>query len=371
MGLAPLERPAMKRLWIFALAALLAATTAARADPATADVCVVVGAPGGDTYSPGFAAAAKKWQDNCRQAGATCTVIGLDDQKDADPAKNSLDRDKLRDWIAALDPKLTTPVWIIYLGHGTFDGKDARLNLRGVQISAVELAALLKPVKRTLVFVDGASASAPFINALSAPNRIIITATQTGREVDYARFGEQFATAIADPSADLDQDGQVSVLEAFVTAAQRAQDFYAENDRMATEHALIDDNGDKRGTPASWFQGTRLVRKPQGNVAPDGDFAKNLALITSAAERAMTDDDRRLRDQYEKQLDQLRGQKDNLDEDDYYAQLEVILRKLAAIYVKTPPPAAAPVPAAAPALTPDLAPASPTTPAPAADAVKQ
>ncbi len=282
----------------------------------------------------------------------------------------------MRDWIAALDPNLTTPVWIIYIGHGTFDGKDARLNLRGVHISAVELAALLKPVKRTLIFVDGSSASAPFINALSAPNRIIITATQTGREVDYARFGELFATAITDPAADLDQDGQVSVLEAFVTAAQRAQDFYAENDRMATEHALIDDNGDKRGTPASWFQGTRLVRKPQGNVAPDGDFAKNIALITSAAERAMTDDDRRLRDQYEKQLDQLRGQKANLDEDDYYAQLEVILRKLAAIYVKnspTPAPAeATPAPAPAAVAPPpaDLAPlASPApTTSPAATA---
>jgi hypothetical protein len=353
MGLAALERPAMKRLVIFIFAALLAAATPARADAPTADVCVVVGAAGDDSYADGFAAAAKKWQDNCLKADATCTVIGLDDQKDADPAKNSLDRDKLRDWIAALDPNSTTPVWIIYIGHGTFDGKDARLNLRGVHISAAELAVLLKPVKRTLVFVDGGSASAPFINALSAQNRIIITATQTGKEVDYARFGELFATAIADPAADLDQDGQVSVLEAFVTAAQRAQDFYTENDRMATEHALIDDNGDKRGTPASWFQGTRLVRHPQNNVEPDGDFARNVDLITTAAERALTDEDRTLRAQYEAELEQLRQQKPNLGEDDYYAQLEIILRKLAAIYVKAPasPAAAGSAATAAPAAT--------------------
>lgn len=342
----------MKHLWIFALAALFAASTPARAEPATGEVCVVVGAAGDDAYAPGLADAAKKWQDNCQQANATCTVIGLDDQTGADPGKNSLDRDKLRDWIAALDPKLSTPVWIIYLGHGTFDGKDARLNLRGVDISATELAAMLKPVKRPLVFVHGGSASAPFINALSAPNRIIVTATQTGREVDYARFGEQFATAISDPAADLDQDGQVSVLEAFVTAEQRTQDFYTENDRMATEHALIDDNGDKRGTPASWFQGTRLVRRPQGNVAPDGDFAKNVALIPSAAELALTDADRKLRAQYEKELDQLRAQKPNLDEDDYYARLEVILRKLAVIYVKPPAATTAPATTTVPTVIP-------------------
>jgi hypothetical protein len=342
MGLAPLERPAMKHLALFIFSLFLAAAPA-RAEPPTADVCVVVGAPGDDSYATGFTDAAKKWRDNCQQAGAVCTVIGLDDQKDADPEKNTLDHDKLRDWIAALDPNAKTPVWIVYLGHGTFDGKDARLNLRGVDISAAELAALLKSLARPLVFIHGGSASAPFINALSAPNRIIVTATQTGREVDYARFGEQFATAIADPAADLDQDGQVSVLEAFVTAAQRAQDFYTENDRMATEHALIDDNGDKRGTPASWFQGTRLVRRPQNDVAPDGDFARNLALITTAAERALTDQDRALRAQYEQDLENLRQQKDTLDEDDYYTQLETILRQLAAIYVKTPP---APTPTA-------------------------
>ena len=145
----------MKFRWIFALAALLAATTPARAEPPTADVCVIVGAVGDDSYAPGFAAAAKQWQDNCQKAGAACTTIGLDDQKDADPVKNTLDHDKLRDWIAALDANLTTPVWIVYIGHGTFDGKDARLNLRGVDISATEMATLLKPLKRPLVFIEG------------------------------------------------------------------------------------------------------------------------------------------------------------------------------------------------------------------------
>jgi hypothetical protein len=344
----------MRHLPHFFICALLLSPIFSRAADAaavptpTADVCVVIGTPGDDSFMEGFAAAAKKWQDNCQLAHANCTVIGLDDEKGADPEKNTIDHDKLRDWIAALDASSATPVWIIYIGHGTFDGKDARMNLRGVDVSATELAAMLKNVKRPLVFVNGGSASAPFINALSAPNRIIISATQTGREVNYARFGEQFSIAITDPAADLDQDGQVSVLEAFVTAEQRVQDFYTENDRMATEHALIDDNGDKRGTPANFFQGTRLVRQPQGNVQPDGEFARNFALVTTAAERALTDEQRSLRSVLESQIESLRAQKDNLSEDEYYAKLEALMRQLQPIYVTTPPADAAPAPAPAP-----------------------
>jgi len=343
----------MKFAVIVCCALMLLGIVPATAAPVTNEVCVVVGSPGEDEYAAGFAKAAKTWQDNCAAANANCTVIGLDDQKDADPEKNSLDRDKLHDWIAKLASDTSVPVWIIYLGHGTFDGKDARMNLRGVDVSAAEMATWLKPVTRPLVFVDGGSASAPFINALSAPNRIIITATQSGQEVNYARLGEKFAEAINDPTADIDQDGQVSVLEAFVVAAKRAQDFYTENDRMATEHALIDDNGDKRGTPASWFEGLRLVRRPQNNVKPDGDFARLVSLVSSPAEQALTDKDRQFRVDCEKEIEMLRAQKSTMREDDYYAQLEQILRALSSIYVK--PATAAPV--ASPA------PAAPSTPA--------
>ncbi|HTB62725.1 MAG TPA: hypothetical protein VK737_03975 [Opitutales bacterium] len=343
----------MRKLPQFFICVLLGALISAYAadapasPPPSADVCVIIGTPGDDSFVDGFAAAANKWQDNCKLAHASCTVIGLDDEKGADPDKNTLDHDKVRDWVAALEAKSTTPVWIVYIGHGTFDGKDARMNLRGVDISATEMATMLKNVKRPLVFVDGGSCSAPFINALSAPNRIIISATQTGREVNYARFGEQFAVAITDPAADLDQDGQVSVLEAFVTAEQRVQDFYSENDRMATEHALIDDNGDKRGTPANFFQGTRLIRQPQGNVEPDGEFSRNFALVTTAAERALTDEQRSLRSVLESQIESLRAQKENLGENEYYTKLEALMRQLQPIYVKTPTTDAAPAPAPA------------------------
>jgi hypothetical protein len=344
MGLATLERTAMKNAGQLIFALLCPLALPAHAANPTQEVCVIVGAAGDDTYAPGFQKAAQTWQDDCKKAGADCTIIGLDDQKGADPEKNTLDRDKLHDWITKLASDSTTPVWIVYLGHGTFDGKDSRFNLRGEDVSAAELAGWLKPVQRPLVVIDGSSASSPFINALSAPNRIIVTATQSGREVDYARLGEKFAEAIADPAADIDRDGQVSVLEAFIMASQRVQDFYADSNRMATEHSLIDDNGDKRGTPPNFFEGTRLVRQAQNNARPDGDLARNLALVVSPAEAALTADDLKQRAEYEKQLASLRAKKATMAEDDYYMALDKILRQLAGIYIK-PAPATATAPA--------------------------
>ncbi|HEX2100468.1 MAG TPA: hypothetical protein VHF69_07385, partial [Candidatus Synoicihabitans sp.] len=183
-----------------------------------------------------------------------------------------------------------------------------------------------------LVFVHGGSAAGPFVPALSGPNRIVIAATRSGHETNYARFGERFAAAIGSAQADIDQDGQTSVLEAFVTAAQQVQSFYTEAGRLATEHALIDDNGDREGTPAEWFRGTRVIRRASGDRAPDGDAARLAALILPPDEQALTVEQRRERDRWEAELTALRARKPEMDEDAFYRELERILRRLGAIY---------------------------------------
>ena len=91
---------------------------------------------------------------------------------------------------------------------------------------AAELAVWLKPFRRPLAVINTASCSAPFLNLLSAANRVVITATRSGYEQNYTRFGQYLAEALADPGADLDKDGQVSLLEAFLTASHQAAEFY-------------------------------------------------------------------------------------------------------------------------------------------------
>lgn len=305
----------------------LAAPQPAQPRPTFAtDVCVIVGAPGESEYNAVFAAAVEAWKTAAARGGARCTVIGLD------PESDQSDRSRLEHWLADEKKENTAATWIVYLGHGTFDGRDARLSLRGPDVTAKEISTWLDPLSRPIVFIHGGSASAPFLAALSAPNRIVITATRSGHELNYARFGERFARAVANPTADIDQDGQTSVLEAFVTAAQQVQAFYAENGRLATEHALIDDNGDKQGTPAAWFRGTRLERRPQGNAQPDGARASRIALAPTLSERSLTDEQRTRRDQLESDLEKLRARKKDLPENDYYQQLEAIVSELGKIY---------------------------------------
>jgi hypothetical protein len=151
--------------------------------------------------------------------------------------------------------KPTGELWLVFIGHETFDGRTAKFNLRGPDISADDLTAILKPCKRPLTVIQCASASGPFLNALSVPGRVIITATRSGNEVNATRFGGYLARAIADPAADLDKDGQASLLEAYLLASRQVEQFYKEAGRLATEHALLDDNGDGLGTRIKSFPG--------------------------------------------------------------------------------------------------------------------
>lgn len=314
----------------FAASCLWVASTHA----APPEIAILIGAPGEPDYAEGFTTAARAWEDAAQRGGAAHTTFGLAPANDSTPD----DRTQLQQWLAARTQTSDTsaaaaPLWIVYLGHGTHDGRETRLNLRGPDLTAQDLATWLAPLTRPLVFIHGGSAGAPFINALSGPDRIVITATRSGHELNYARFGERFAEAVANPAADIDQDGQTSLLEAFVTAAQNVQAFYSETGRLATEHALIDDNGDQQGTPAEWFRGTRVQRRPQNATAqPDGQHARLIALIPTDAERALTPAQREERDQLERDLEALRAQKSTLPESDYYRQLEVIFRRLGSLY---------------------------------------
>lgn len=339
MGLAPLEGFAVKRFaWAMRLAmAAVFATAPASGEQENerggraVDLLVIIGAPGEAGYGPRFAAAAAAWKNAATLAGASCTIIGA--PQDTSDAGTTEDRDGVRQWLQQGDREAGAALWIVYIGHGTWDGREARLNLRGADLSASELGQWLEGESRRLVFVHGGSAAAPFIPALSAPNRVLITGTASGDEVNYARFGEFFALAVANPTADIDQDGQTSLLEAFLYASRQVTDFYQEDARMETEHALLDDNGDRRGTPADWFRGTRAVRRAEDGTAPDGSAARGIALVETVDERSLSPAARARRDVLEQELEALRARRLELTDRDYQIALEGILRELGAIYL--------------------------------------
>ncbi len=290
-------------------------------------VVVVIGASGGDEFEAGFIQQASLWKETAVRAGSNHIEIG----REGEPGERA-DLDRLLQVLSAEPKDGAGEFWLVLIGHGTFDGREAKFNLRGLDLGATDLAVELQAFQRPVAVINTTSASAPFINALSAPGRVIVTATRSGNEINFTRFGQHMAEVIGDPAADLDKDGQVSLLEAFLVASHRVGEFYESEGRLATEHALIEDNSDGLGTPAEWFRGVRAVRRAQSGAAPDGVRAHQFHLIRSEAEQRLSPEIRARRDRIELEIARLRDVKTERYIDDYYRELEALLLELAKLY---------------------------------------
>jgi hypothetical protein len=330
MGTAPLERIGVK-IALSCLSVLVAAAAPADSGPSNTSedgptVIVVVGAAGEEGFGKDFEKWSGIWEAASGRAGAKYVVFGLGE------TNKTPDLERLKQKLSAEPKESASELWLVLIGHGTFDGKEARFNLRGPDLSASELAEWLKPFRRRIVVINSASSSGPFIKNLSAAGRVVIAATRSGYEQNYARFGQYISESIGDANADLDKDGQVSLLEAFLTASRRVAEFYEAEGRLATEHALLDDNGDGLGTPADWFRGIRAVKKASDGTSLDGLRAHQFHLVKSEQEQKLSPGVRVKRDEIELSIARLREEKSRMDEEKYYDQLEGLLLELAKLY---------------------------------------
>lgn len=320
-----LRFPDMTR--ILTLLLFLTLAPALRAEP-DLKVLVVVGSGGTKSYTEEFAETAALWIGAAKKGGAAVATIGLDGTGEGDAEPN--DGEALK---AALAAETSPELWLVFIGHGTFDMREAKFNARGPDFTDADLALWLEPYQGRLAVINSASASGSFVSALSQPGRIVITATKNEAEFFYSRFGRHFAEAVGGlPEADLDNDRQVSLLEAFLYAANRVATFYRDEGRIATEHSLLDDNGDGRGSRSEWYEGTTPTRSPAADAGFDGDLAGQKVLVKSADERLLTSGQREKRDSLEREVVALRRAKESLEEGDYYTQLEALLLELARIY---------------------------------------
>ena len=213
-------------------------------------------------------------------------------------------------------------VAIVLFGHGTYANKSAKFNLVGPDMAAEDFAPLLAKLKsKRVVFVNTASASAPFVEALSGPGRVIVTATRTGGEMYATLFGGPFVEAFSLEAADADRDGKVSFLEAFEYARKTVAAAYQREGLLPTEHSLLDDNGDKEGS------------LEPSREAKDGRNAAVLS-IGSMHQTALPGDEK-LRTLYverqalERRIDSLKLLKSGMDPEKYTSELEKLATELA------------------------------------------
>ena len=215
-------------------------------------------------------------------------------------------------------------VFVVLIGHGSDDGRNPKFNLPGPDIAATEIDAQLKkmPTKQ-IVLVNTASASGPFVEPLSAPGRTIVTATRNGAEHFTTLFGGYFVEALTSSAtaADADKNKRVSVLEAFQYAKTEVARAYEREGLLATEHALLDDDGDKEGsqTPSA--------------TGKDGKVAAVLSLGAIGGDdlpadpkiRALTLERRDL----ERRVEALRLLKDSMEPTRYTSELEKLVTAIA------------------------------------------
>lgn len=275
--------------WVVAAAVLSCGVSDAAAQQRYA--LVVAGASGGrefaDRYSRWSGELSRILVENFKFDPAAVTVLSETPQPAA--AATAVN---VRRVLASLRERMTRDdlLFVVLIGHGTFDGLDAKFNLVGPDLESAEWAAALRPLSGRLVVVNTTSASFPFLEKLAAPRRVVISATDSAAQRFDTVFPEYFVRALADPASDLDKNDRISIWEAFAGASTAVRRHYQQRGQLSTERALLDDNGDgigkdvaDRGTEGAYASRTYLDESLPGARATDEALLKLLQRRTLLA----------------------------------------------------------------------------------------
>lgn len=277
---------------------------------------VVTGVSGDDEHAAQFQKWAGSVIDSAKKHGVLeANVSWLGEAPDKDKritARSSKDGVTKAFADLAAKAKANDEVFVVLIGHGSFDGKTAAFNLPGPDLTAEDYNGLLKrfPTQK-IVFVNTASSSGAFLQPLAGPARTIVTATKTGGERNETRFAEFFVQSFDAEEADRDRNGRVSIQEAFDFAAAKVKAAYEKEGHILTEHAALDDGS--QGKLAS----TQYLAPARSRTAA--------AQSADPALRALLEQ----RDSLEQQVNDLRLKKDSMEPAAYDQQLEKLVTELA------------------------------------------
>jgi hypothetical protein len=302
------------------------AASAQRLPPDPNKFAVIISGIGGEeAYSTRFA----KWSADLRSAlverlgfaeerVTALTEKPTDEEQPCSPEAVRETFGRLRNSV-----KQDNLVFIFFIGHGSFDGKNATVNLRGRNdLTAADYAQLIKSLPtRKVVIVNMASASGEFIKPLSGAGRVVITATRSGQEQNATRFAEYFIAALNNSEADADKNGRVSVFEAFAYTTKLTGDYYEKKGLLATEHALLDDNGDGVGHAKADESDGGLARTTYFDSLPLQQAGGDEELAKLFSERL----------RLEGEIEQLKARKAQMKEDEYENALEKLLIEFAKV----------------------------------------
>ena len=309
----------MRVVTVVALAMLFAVPAAAEQRYAL----ILSGASGGPKYAEQMAG----WRNTLRSALVERYGFTADNVRVlVDEAAKTGERgtaQNLRNIIAALRKQLTTDdvLLIVLLGHGTYDGDAAKFNLVGPDLTAAEWGGLLKGLPGRMVVVNTTAASFPFLETLSGPNRVVITATDSPAQKYATVFPDYFVQTMQSASSDLDKNGRTSIFEVLTATSLAVKQHYEQRGQLTTERAVFDDNGDGVG---------RESEAP----GPDGAIARTLYLDAESPAIANNPElaalVRRQRE-LEAEAEALKLKKDSMPQPQWEAEYEKLMLELAKV----------------------------------------
>lgn len=257
---------------------------------------ILCGHPGDAEHAKTFAETVGKLRDGlAATAGIPAerqhVVFGAEKPKGVTGATGPATREAIVAAVAEVK-KAVRPedgLWVICLGHGHHDGRQAWWNLPGPDVGAAEFGKLFADLTcREQVFVMTFSLSGYFVSPLARRDRVVIAATEADAETNETTFPAVFAKLLAagpDPAEhDFDKDGRLTLLDLYVATAREIAQNYATAEQLATEHAQLDDDGDGVGHEVQNAYlpedqgGTPPGKKPSKRPHRDGRRAAQIVL---------------------------------------------------------------------------------------------
>ncbi|MDE0399585.1 MAG: DUF3857 and transglutaminase domain-containing protein [Candidatus Poribacteria bacterium] len=250
-----MENQKMRHKYIVILTVMLISTTAFAAD----HVLIIGGTAGEKSFYDAFWSATSRFHELLiDEYGYTQEQITFlfEDMGGAE-ASGIVDTESKREQVLAAFAELAETVQssdrflLFMLGHASRTGRgDLKFNLRGPDITEAEYITLINaiPAERQIL-IFGFPYSGKLVPQLSKSGRIILTSSSPNEGYSVqAGFGNFFVDAFFSAANDTDRNGDISLLEAFLSLQTRTKDFYEKDGKVQSEHPHLDDNGDRDAT---------------------------------------------------------------------------------------------------------------------------
>jgi len=119
-------------LRLIVVLAVSASTVDAAENAPPARIVVVQGTGGQSEYTKLFQAWTQRWIQIAKQGNAELLRVGGSERNEDSPVRSQLEQ-KLKSVVGA-----EIPLWVVLIGHGTFDGESAKFNVDGPDLTAAE-----------------------------------------------------------------------------------------------------------------------------------------------------------------------------------------------------------------------------------------